>query len=359
MAEPTTIYFPLRSNAASLITGQGIAEVRRRLMLASLLHDEVWIEAGLLSVMAGADGSNSWHHRGLDPATVSWQSPRSRHRGEDVEFGVAFGRESVPGVAVPPTHAMRLGTSSISWEATFEPFRRELPRDAAEWVSYVDYPDPPAAKQVAGRWSFSEFVDPNPSLTRRWPERFIRDTYVKGTHLDIAAAEVAGALVSIDVAHRPVVDALVQRNVAERVPGDHLLDLIMPVGTSWADVVDLRRQDRALGEYRAAVREAADTVTTATALDPALERALLEEWGRRIGAASERRAPRWIRRAIVGLGFVAGLGVGSATATAAPLIGVAGAATADLAGEAVEEILDRRAKPRWLAVDARLRHRRP
>jgi hypothetical protein len=93
VAAPSTIYFPLRSNAASLITGRGVGDVRRRLMLASLLHDEVWIEAGLLSVMAGSDGSNAWHTRGIDPASVSWQSPRARNQGEGQEFGLAFGIE--------------------------------------------------------------------------------------------------------------------------------------------------------------------------------------------------------------------------------------------------------------------------
>jgi hypothetical protein len=357
VVDPSTIYFPLRSNAASLITGRGIGEVRRRLMLASLLHDELWIEAGLLSVTAGSDGSNSWHTRGLDPATVRWQSPRSRHRGEGIEFGVAFGIEATPGVAVPATHAMPMGTSSISWEATFEPFRTELPPQAAEWISYVDYPDPPAAKQLAGRWSFSEFSHPSPQLTRRWPGEFVRDTYVKGTHLDIAAADVAGAVVSIDVAHRPVLDALISAGVANRVPGDRLLDLIVPTGMNWSDVVELRGQDRALREYRAAIRAAESAVIGAATLGPAIERDLLEEWGRRIGAAAERRPPRWVRRAVVGLGFVGGLGVGAATATAPPVVGVAGAAVAELASEAVEEVLDRRAKPRWLAVDARIRRR--
>jgi hypothetical protein len=354
VAEPSTIYFPLRSNAASLITGRGVGDVRRRLMLASLLHDEVWIEAGLLSVMAGPDGSNAWHRRGIDPASVTWQSPRARNQGEGQEFGLAFGIEPEPGVWVEPTHAMPLGTSTISWEATFEPFRRELPREAAGWITYVDYIDPPAAKQIAGRWSFAEFVEPDKWLTRRWPEQFIRDVFVKGTHLDIAAAETAGAFLSIDRAHRPVVDALIRRNVAERLPGDHLLDLIVPVGTTWTDVVDLRSQDGALAKYRVAVREAANTVTAAAAFGVDFEHALLEEWGRRIGEASTKGAQRWIRRGVVGLGFVAGIAVDAVTATT-PLIGIAGAAAAELAGETVQGALDRRAKPRWLAIDARLR----
>lgn len=358
MAEPSTIYFPLRSNAASLITGRGIGDVRRRLMLASLLHDEVWIEAGLLSVMAGPDGSNAWHRRGIDPTSVAWQSPRARNQGEGQEFGLAFGIEPEPGVWVEPTHAMPLGTSTISWEATFEPFRRELPREAAGWITYVDYVDPPAARQIAGRWSFAEFVGPDKWLIRRWPEQFIRDVFVKGTHLDIAAAETAGAAVSIDRAHKPVVDALVRRHVAERLPGDYLLDLIVPVGTTWTDVVDLRREDRALADYRAAVRDAANVVTAAGEFGEAFEHALLEEWGRRIGAASARGAPRWIRRGVVGIGLVAGLTVDAVTATT-PWIGIAGAATADIAGEAVQEVLERRAKPRWLAIDARLRRRKP
>jgi hypothetical protein len=47
VADPSTIYFPLRANAAALTSGPGVNAVRRRILAAALLHDIVILEPGV------------------------------------------------------------------------------------------------------------------------------------------------------------------------------------------------------------------------------------------------------------------------------------------------------------------------
>ena len=54
----SAIYFPLRSNAASLVAGRGVASVRRRILVVALGADE-------LEVFAIHDDGQLWNATGL------------------------------------------------------------------------------------------------------------------------------------------------------------------------------------------------------------------------------------------------------------------------------------------------------
>ena len=54
----SVLYVPLRSNAKTLITGQPIAALRRRLKYASVFQDQLFLESGVLRMEAGEGGSS-------------------------------------------------------------------------------------------------------------------------------------------------------------------------------------------------------------------------------------------------------------------------------------------------------------
>lgn len=58
----STIFFPLRSNAHSLLAGPPANSVRKRLKIASLLYDEVLIDDGALDILAGPEGASIFPH---------------------------------------------------------------------------------------------------------------------------------------------------------------------------------------------------------------------------------------------------------------------------------------------------------
>src|SRR5215472_12709384 len=69
----SALYVPLRSNANSLVTGTPIAALRRRLKYASVFHDTLILESGILRRHADAGGSFS----SVDPPTRSCGTPVS------------------------------------------------------------------------------------------------------------------------------------------------------------------------------------------------------------------------------------------------------------------------------------------
>src|SRR6266566_3895091 len=91
----SSIYFPLRSNAASLLSGAPIHSVMRRIKLAALLHDKVLIEDGTWSGQAGPRGCVTMWGPVDGSRAVKWQTPRERGDAVGKEFVVAIG-------AMPP-----------------------------------------------------------------------------------------------------------------------------------------------------------------------------------------------------------------------------------------------------------------
>jgi len=349
--EPSAIYFPLRSNAASLLAGAGVASVRRRLLLAALLHDRVLVESGLLRVAAGPTASQSfWLPPGEGPP-ARWQSARSRGAAKHGSFYTAMRPSSAPETA--PMHVVSTSTTSLLWAATFEPFRRELPAEAAKWIEFGHVEDPPDAKDQARRWSFRDRSAAE--LKAAWPEPFVRDVYVKGAHLDLATSSALGTALSFDGAHAPVLATLVESREAEPVRGSTALGLLVPTGFDWADVAELRKQP-ALMEYRAVLREVESAARDGANSLADLERAIHDEYSRRVEDAAARRTGRWASIGIASLGLVVGVSADVALA-GVPGAGTIAATTLAAAEYAVGERLDRRARPRWLTVHSRIRRR--
>src|SRR5688572_5296560 len=94
MADRSTAYFPLRSNAASLLAGRQIGEVRRRIKRAALLHDEVILEGGTYDLHAGPDGS--WGMWRPDTGRERWQTPAHRAKAQGGNFWVGMKPSEAP-----------------------------------------------------------------------------------------------------------------------------------------------------------------------------------------------------------------------------------------------------------------------
>ena len=349
MPEPSTIYFPLASNASALFAGPGVAGVRRRILAAALLHDQVVLEDGLHTTWAGPGGSSSMTARGA--SDLRWQTPVARGRATGSRHYLAMRPDSAP--ESTPFHAMISTEADFSWHATFEPFRAELPASAAKWLAFGHVEGDRPAKEMVGVWESSDRLGrlrqggSRPTAAR---ERFAQDAILKAGYLDLAIAATAGSAISIDRRHRLAIEARLTVGDAAPVGGHYALHLLLPVEFTWDDVADLRRH-RALREYRAVMREIEDEAMRTSQSPAELDDHIHREYANRVALASARGLPFTGRVALAAVGFI----LGAIAEPVAPVVG-GGAATAAtfVAGEG----LNRAIKPRWLSVDRRIQGRR-
>ncbi len=122
------LMMPLLSNAKAMLTGSSIEALRRRLKFASVFYDRVYLEAGAARISAGPGLAMKWR---LAPgseaaAKVRWQTPAQRGAAQRGPFSLYVGQEETPGVAATQMDMVMSSDTTISWEATFEPFRAEL-----------------------------------------------------------------------------------------------------------------------------------------------------------------------------------------------------------------------------------------
>ncbi len=352
MPDGSTIYFPLRSNASALFAGPGVAGVRRRVLAAALLNDQVVLEDGTHVAWAGAKGGSSFTAHGEHP--VRWQTPGERGSATGAQHYVAVRPTGAPDAA--PFHPLVQTDAAFSWRATFEPFRNELPGSAAKWLSFGHVTDDGPAMEVVRGWESSDRLEqfrhyrlgPRPKAHRDGP--FVHGAILAAGYHDLAVAATSGVAISIDHRHRLAVDARLRAGDARPLGGHYALQLLLPTEFSWSDVPDLRNH-RALRDYRAIVREveaeALRTDRSVAEIDDRIHR----DYERRLAAAAAKGIPFGGRVALQAVGFI----LGAAADSAAPLIGGAAMAGATfVASEAVTHA----ARPRWLAVDRRLRGRR-
>jgi hypothetical protein len=171
MPEPESVlYVPLRSNAKTLVTGAPIAALRRRLKYASVFHDQVLLESGILRMQAGEGGSSSFVVPATEPQPARWQTPRQRQLAQQSPFQLSVGRETTPGVSAETMQPMLTSDSAISWTATLEPFAAELPA-GTDWIHFGRFTKPgPSVGRMAQGWTWAD--QHNPYLDQAIPGRF-------------------------------------------------------------------------------------------------------------------------------------------------------------------------------------------
>jgi hypothetical protein len=348
MADRSTIYFPLRSNAAALFAGPGVAGVRRRVLAAALLNDEVVLEDGLYVAWAGSGGASTMMAHGNQPER--WQTPHQRGRLTGTTHHFAVRATGAP--ETDPFHPLVTTEAAFSWQATFEPFRRELPASAAGWLSFGHMTDEEPAKEIVQGW---ESADHNEELRRYGrnpvPEpadgQFVHSSILKAGYFDLAVAATSGFSVSFDRRHRLAVERRCRAGDAHVLGGHYALEVLLPTEFTWTDVPDLRKH-RALREYRAIIREVEEQALRSGRSVAEIDERIHGEYEARLAAATARDIPFAGRAALSTVGFV----LGAAADTAAPVVGGAAVtAAAFVVGEAVSRAI----RPRWLAIDRRLR----
>ncbi len=134
---------------------------------------------------------------------------------------------------------------------------------------------------------------------------------------------------------------------AQALGGHYAMELLLPTDFGWTDVPDLRKH-RAIRDYRTIVREIEAEAVRSGRSPVDVDDRIRREYDQRLAKAAAKGLPFAGRIALQGIGFV----VGAAADTTAPIVGGAVAAAGTFAaGEAISRAM----RPRWLAVDRRLR----
>jgi hypothetical protein len=351
MRDQSTIYFPLRSNASALFAGPGVAGVRRRILAAALLNDRVVLEAGAHIAWAGDDGAftltlpNQGNER--------WQTPQQR--GHLVGSRHLVNARSSDAPETTPFRQVVSTEARFSWHATFEPFRRELPSSAAKWLTFDLVRDTPTAQHIVQSWKDADRLE---ELQRYGvapaPEprggRMVHGAILEAGYHDLAVAATMGAAVSIDRRHRFAVETRLRAGDARSLGGQYALELLLPTDFTWTDVPDLRRHP-ALQDYRALLRDVELDALRGSRSAAEIDDQIHREYDRRLARAAAKGIPFAGRAALQAVGFI----LGATADLAAPLIGGLAASGVTFAAS---EVLDRASRPRWLAVDRRLRGKR-
>lgn len=232
-----SVFFPLASNAHSLMTGSSVGSVRSRMKISSLLYENVLLEGGSMSIQAGPDGASWWRHVHDPDRPAAWQTPKGRKVGRDAPISVTIARETTPGIPAPgPYHSILHSETSICWLPTMEPFVQELP-PSCNWI-VLGYAGDMADefKNLECRWKRRD--DANGALARFEPEHFVRSQLVDSVSHDLAVGASGGWDVSVDRFHGKVIGARFAGDGTIQTHGLALPILVPRVGDlGWADIV--------------------------------------------------------------------------------------------------------------------------
>ncbi|MFT4264827.1 MAG: hypothetical protein QM572_15690 [Nocardioides sp.] len=249
MADESSLLVPLASNADALLAGPRVEDLRRRLKQASINFDSMYLETGRLEVTAGSGGGFRFRGQGGD-ADFQTEEERGREQGRRMQFSV--GLEDDPGRAALAQRPFMETEATISWNATLEPFRRELPA-GTDWIHYVSLPSEPSVAERAREWSARDHR--SDTLRSELPLSFVRKEVIEGANGDLSAGVWGGAAVMQDAIHQKVVGSRFESGSDWRATGFCLPILVPETGDlDWDSVLRIRRH-RAMQAFRKALRE--------------------------------------------------------------------------------------------------------
>jgi hypothetical protein len=348
--ELSSIYFPLRSNAKTLLAGAPAAAVRRRIKVASLLHDTVLEEDGVWQAHAGPDGSNTMWIAEDPSGRNDWQRATARAAAVGKEFSL-LARPS-DASADTPYQTMVQSEVELSWWATYLPLKRELPK-CYDWMEFVHVPDHPTISSLSRSWTWEDEKDAH--LQSEIPTSFVRRLIVNGANHDLATSAALRAAVSMDAYHRKVIRARVARGAAEPVLGHRSLSVAIPRADElpWDDIDDLRKH-RDIRFLRDVLRDIEEIAWKSSRSTPAADQEIRREYGRRLADASTRVSGSFTQRVVVGvIGLAAGSFLGPLVALDPMLASTLGSAL----GVGLDQAQAFISRPRWLVADQAIRNR--
>jgi hypothetical protein len=281
--------------------------MRRRLKFASLFYDRLYLESGILRVLAGPTGSSRFIVPPTKEDPPRWQTAAERHAASNGTFMFAISPE--PALDASPRAVMSSETT-ISWTATLHPFADELP-PGTDWVEFVTSRDPAGeAKQLAQQWTRVD--ERNAYLKRAIPIQFVREIIISNANNDLALAAAAGVAVTSDRFHSQVVAQRFNDVQAWKLQGYAVPVLFPHVGElPWSAIADLQR-DRNMTRFRTVLREVEEEAM-AEAAGGGIEAAARDAYVRHLADASGRleSVATSVRRTVVEI-VISGA-IGSAT----------------------------------------------
>ena len=315
------MYFPLRGNSHSLLAGRPAQAVRRRLVVAALLHDEVIVDEGMWDGMSGPQGRVEMRlplHQ-MPEGVDRFQTAAQRHSARGAEFHFAVRPDDANG----GFHDLVRSQTTIHWQATFEPFKRELPH-AFPWLVFTAADLRPEDKTLVSRMVDGDLGDG--ILAESFgDEEFSRRLVIANADFSLVLGSRLGAATSLDGMHRRVIEARVRRGEAAPVYGEHALTVVFPDVTemSWEEVDEMRRAP-GLPDLRVLLAEIEESAWSTAESGSEIDEAVRQEFLRRFYEAVQRLLPD-----IHGTGRVVALGAGLGLVTGglALPVGLAAGAT--------------------------------
>jgi len=345
------------TNAHVLLAGRPVESVRRRLKVASVIYDNVVLEAGLYRAQAGSGGSTNFRH-GFGPGeTPLWQTAHQRSIAKGKTFGISVGLESVPGVPATSMHPVMASESEISWAATLEPFAAEFP-EGCDWISWVVRPHslPNEVSKLARLWTDRD--ERNAVLERRFPTNHVRSRIIRDTNEDLAICAGEGWVLSADPLHNEVLSGRLRDEEGWHLEGFALPIIVPAIGDlSWEAVSDIRR-DKGIRYLRDILRDvevaAMEAAMSAGDLESAVHQLVDDELIKANEATGALRST--IKRSV--LGILIATGVGFATVGITGPLGIMTAAGGSTAIGSVIDVRDAMRSKRsraWLGALAKVK----
>ncbi len=351
------LFVPLRSNARALVAGSGVESVRRRLKAASILFDEIYLEAGGYIVQAGPHASATLP-LGVGPgrSPLSWDSTHSRSQAKGKQFSLAMAPEATPGVpSSGPYRTVAASDASICWRPTLEPFSAELEAAKADWFRLVGRPELSDATDRQMRdWRWRD--EHNKVLSKALPIYFVRKQVIDHATDDLGAAVEGGAAISADLLHHTVMEERFRDREGWRFVGFALNILFPEVAHLPWEAVSQVRAHKDIDYFRKTLQ---DVEQRAWSDDRGDVEALVHQlYAGQLSKAVEKVGNLGSIARSTSVGFVVGFGAGLAT------IGVTGP-VGPLVGPAISSAIGavwdygkqrtRRRRAGWVSLDARLR----
>jgi hypothetical protein len=139
-----------------------------------------------------------------DEHDTGWQSLRARGRSMSATHHMAMRRSDAP--PDTPFRMASQGSVECHWQATYEPFRPELPRSAARWLGFGTVPADRPSYELVRSWERADdparirrFIAGTPEPAPVTPGASIAEKAIlKATYSDLAVAAVTGSALSID-----------------------------------------------------------------------------------------------------------------------------------------------------------------
>jgi hypothetical protein len=314
------------------------------MMIAALMYDQVMVDDGSWHGFAGPGGSLQGRWRpGQLPGITGFQTAKRRSQSHENPFSLA--------VALPNSsgsfETIIQSSTSVFWEATFEPIKSELPK-AFPWLQFVTYDLLDDDKQTVSEMAHQDADDV--VLPRLISDPFSRSLVISGANHSLLLGARMGAAVSLDALHRDVLAVRLARGQAWPVYGERALSILLPEvdRLSW-DEIDAARRLRGLSALRAVLADVEEAAWTSAHGEEEFALVVRDQYLARVQIEIQKLQPSL---KTIASGAAISVALGLVTGPFAPAVGLAGAAAATAGDALCKRVTYERS---WMAAAEKVR----